>query len=124
MFRFFGCLFVNVRLLHGNCLHPNLFLERLEQTRFSGSLREVMVIEFTVEGGKQRLIWALEPCFCPFTLSSCLLFSSLLPLTFQPLTPGWHLALVALIKTGPLSEHATLFHARYFSCFTLTNQWF
>lgn len=37
---------------------------------------------------------------------------SLLPLTLQPLTSGLYLALFALIKIGPISEHATLLHAR------------
>ena len=37
---------------------------------------------------------------------------SLLPLTPQSLTSGLHLALFALIKIGPISEHATLLHAR------------
>lgn len=38
---------------------------------------------------------------------------SLLPLIFQFLTSGLHLALDALIKIGPVSEHATLLHDRF-----------
>lgn len=70
-----------------------------------------MVMKFSVKREKQKLIQSTGALPVYYVIWPGFFIST--PLTIHALTPGLHLALVPLIKIGPVSEHATVLHARF-----------